>query len=210
MDRGFWQQHLCCDETIYKRACGYLLSYIWLVCHESDLQIAKQHGLLPDRVQWADWVALTRSFLDVIDYDKLAGVDRRYLYGELRLRRINWIYRLTGKGFIRGYLYGYNQYSVFLRNNFAWLAVAFLYTTVILSAMQVGLATDGLQHNSMFQNASSGFTVFSVLAPLIVIGVAACIVFILVLFNFYNTRSYKAKVEAYRRIPREKIGDPAI
>ena len=205
MDRGFWQQYLCRDEDVHKRACGYLLSYIWLVCHESDFRIAKSHGLLPDWVQWVDWVALTRSFLDVIDYDRLMGVDRRYLYGELRLGRINWIYRLTGRGFIRGYLYGYNQYSVFLRDNFAWLAVVFLYITVVLSAMQVGLATQRLNDHSMFQNASASFTIFAMLAPLIITSIAVYIIFVLFSFNFYKTLSYKAKVEAYRRTRQEKI-----
>lgn len=41
--------------------------------------------------------------------------------------------------------------------------------------MQTGLATDTLQQNEAFRRVSYGFTVFSIVAPLGVLGVAAVV-----------------------------------
>lgn len=59
----------------------------------------------------------------------------------------------------------WNQYSTFFQENFAWLAGTTVYSAVVLTAMQVGLATDALASNNAFQSASYGFTVFSSLGP---------------------------------------------
>jgi hypothetical protein len=60
--------------------------------------------------------------------------------------------------------------------------------------MQVGLATDTLQNNHAFQSASYGFTVFSILGPLIAVGLfllAFCYIFI---SNWAATVMYKKKM----------------
>jgi len=36
----FWKDNLYKDLVFYKRACGFLLSYSWLVCYHSDFLIA--------------------------------------------------------------------------------------------------------------------------------------------------------------------------
>jgi hypothetical protein len=46
---------------------------------------------------------------------------------------------------------------------------AIIYITIVLTAMQVGLASEELMHNRGFNRAAYGFTVFSILAPLIVL-----------------------------------------
>ncbi len=203
MDHDFWTKNLCSNQKDHKNACGLLLSYTWLVCYQSDLKIAKDHGLLPAWMTWTEWIAFTRTFFDAVDHESLNNFNERYQYGELRLGRINWIYRLTFRNFMRGYLYSYNRFSVFLSRNFAWLAVAFLYITVVLSAMQVGLSTDRLKGSSRFQDASYGFTVFSILAPLIVVAFAAFVLLVLVFYNVSKTLVYKKKVEKERSKPRQ-------
>jgi Co/Zn/Cd efflux system component len=75
----------------------------------------------------------------------------------------------------------WDQYSAFFRDNFAWLASATIYIIIVLTAMQVGLATESLARNDAFQSASYGFTVFSILGPLItaaLIILAFCCIFI--------------------------------
>ncbi len=201
MDHDFWTGNLCGNQKDHKNACGLLLSYTWLVRYQSDLKIAKDHGLLPSWMTWTDWVTFTCAFLDTVDYESLNNFNARYEYGELRLGRVNWIYRLTFRDFMRGYLYGYNRFSVFLTRNFAWLAVAFLYITVVLSAMQVGLATDQLKGSSRFQDASYGFTVFSILTPLIVVAFVSFVLLVLVFYNVSKTLIYKKKVEKERSQP---------
>lgn len=95
-------------------------------------------------------------------------IDKRFIYGELRLSRLNKIYFISQRPFFRGYMSHWHQYSSFFQDNFASLASGTIYIAVILTAMQVGLATNSLANNDAFQSASYGFTIFSILGPLIV------------------------------------------
>lgn len=71
-----------------------------------------------------------------------------------------------------------------------WLASSIDYVTVVLPAIQVGLATEALQNNGAFQSASYGFTVFSIVWPLAAAGlimVVSCYIFI---DNLITTRRH--------------------
>ena len=204
LDYEFWKNHICRDTNLYECACGFLLSYVWLVCSKSDLRKAQDAGLLGHEINWENWVPFTRSLLRAIDIQTLEQVNRRYYYGELRLSRLNWIYRLTSNHrnhvtLIRGYMYGYTKYSEVVQRNFAWVLVAFVYITIVLTAMQVGLATDRLGQSDMFQNASYGFTVFSILAPLIIVALLGLNLLSLSAFNIFATISFKRRTEKARR-----------
>lgn len=108
--------------------------------------------------------------LSHIDRSAPENVSERYQYGELRLSRLNWIDRFSSRwsnvrNFVRGYHQGPSWYSLFVKRNFGWLVVAFAYVAIVLSAMQVGLATDRLGNSDSFQKASYGFTVLSIVMP---------------------------------------------
>ncbi|KAH7115652.1 hypothetical protein EDB81DRAFT_600240, partial [Dactylonectria macrodidyma] len=99
--------------------------------------------------------------------------------GELRLSRLNKIYALSQTP--RGYMSRWNQYGTFFHDNFAWLASVTFYIVIVLTAMQVGLATESLARSDAFQSASYGFVVFSILGPLVaasLIMLAFCCIFI--------------------------------
>ncbi|MCJ1343048.1 hypothetical protein MMC31_001239 [Peltigera leucophlebia] len=198
LNSEFWAEHLCKDDALWQSARGFLLSYLWLVCSKNDLQIAQDKGLLPPKISWDSWVRFSSSILKFIDIASPESVDRRFLYGELRLNRLNWIYRIFSlphnpKNFILGYMSGYNRYSVFLERNFAWIIGAFVYVTIVLTAMQVGLATDRLKNNERFQDASYGFTVFAILSPILAFGILAILLIVLVFFHLWEALKHKKK-----------------
>jgi hypothetical protein len=179
----FWKDNLCTDVELHKSACGFLLSYAWLVCHESDFRIATELSLLPKGVEWQQWTTLIADFLSQIDLHSLKDVSDRYKYGELRLTRLNKIYRLlllSPKHLVYGYMSASTWYKSFFSRNFAWLLAVFAYMTIILSALQVGLATGVLQKSEAFQSASYGFTVASVVA----VAVSVFAIFLVWLFLF--------------------------
>lgn len=62
------------------------------------------------------------------------------------------------------------RHGGFFRDNFAWLASATVYIAIVLTAMQLGLATDALEENAFFHSASYGFTVFAIVGPLAAAG----------------------------------------
>jgi hypothetical protein len=204
LDYDYWNTHLCSDEDLHQSACGLLLSYAWLVCHNSDLVIAQETGLLSKDIPWSDWAQFLDIFLDNINLDTLSDVSKRYKYGELRLGRLNTIYRLVPPAYslrnlIRGYIAGSTWYNAFFRRHFKWALAMFAVLSVLLSALQVGLATSVLQNNHNFQRASYGLTV----AALVAVAASAVTVLVvwLVLFWYHLLSSwwYDRKIKHRRR-----------
>lgn len=169
LDYDYWNKHLCSDKDLFESACGLLLSYSWLVCHQSDLIIAQEIGLLSKDIAWPDWVEFLDAFLDNINLVTLSEVSKRYKYGELRLSRLNTIHRLfppahSLKNLSRGYRAKSTWSKAFLGRYFKWILAVFVVLSVLLSALQVGLATSVLQNNRDFQQASFSFTIAAVIA----------------------------------------------
>ncbi|KAI1266476.1 hypothetical protein F5Y18DRAFT_359162 [Xylariaceae sp. FL1019] len=189
-DPDFWSQHLLPDINLSRCARGFLFSYTALIAYQSDFDLAQEKGLLPKNLSWIGWKVLCREFLH--NHDP-AMVNPRYWYGELRLGRLNLIYRLR-KGFVlRGYskVAAHTIYVDLLRDNFAVLATVLGYVVIVLTSLQVGLGVDKLVEDTAFQNFSYGFTVFSIIAPLIA-GVGILLA-VLVMFvsNWIVTTKYE-------------------
>lgn len=187
------------EPDLFKCACGFIRSYAWLVRNESDFEIAKDIHLLSSYLEWPQWKALLDGFFEstgdpTLNFEK---VDKRYHFGELRLGRLDMIYRFAPqfrlRKLIQGYSQSYNQYGTFFERNFAWLITVFAYITIIIIAMTLGLTTDRLREDARFQNASYGFTVFSIVVPVIVVGVMVLLFVILFTNNFIATWVYLRK-----------------
>lgn len=146
---------------------GFLFSYAALVRHESDFALAREKRLLPGGVRWADWRRFVAELLRAEGHGRIYdSVVARFHYGELRLSRLNKL-QLLRTGGAAAYLPLWDRYADFFRDNFAWLAATTVYIAVVLTAMQVGLATEALLGDRAFQAVSYGFTVFSILGPLV-------------------------------------------
>ncbi|KAI5859497.1 hypothetical protein GGS23DRAFT_600419 [Durotheca rogersii] len=192
LDPNFWAAHIVRDRKLAECARGFLFSYTALVAYPSDFAIAREKGLLPEEVTWAAWQEFVGEMLQGHCY---ASINPRYWYGELRLSRLNLVYRLGMGSALRGYsrVAAHMVYADLLRDNFAALATVLGYVVIVLTAMQVGLGVERLQADEAFQNASYGFTVFSIIAPLVA---GACIfVGVLAIFasNWVATKHYEAR-----------------
>lgn len=202
LEPRFWSDYLSCKtpkedlgeckhRKIWKIALGFLFSYAALICHESDFFIAKEKHLLPTEVQWPAWKTFVEEILKTEHiYQK---IDARFIYGELRLSRLNKIYYLSQRPLLRGYMSHWHQYRTFFQDNFAWLASAIVYIAIVLNAMQVGLATKSLAGNDAFQSTSYGFTVFSILGPLVVTGLIILVFCYIFMNNWIVAVSYRRK-----------------
>ena len=169
-----WTSHICADAQLYECCIGFLLSYAWRIRHESDLVIAVDHGLLPKWLTWKAWVVFVSSFLGYLEANggHSKFVNKRYQYGELKLTRLNVVYRYAPEvPGLKGYISGYGQASMFFKRNFAWMGLGFLYLVAILTAMQVGLAAAPLRDNANFNWASYVFAVFCILLPVTIVAV---------------------------------------
>jgi len=216
LDPDFWEAHLLPDDELARCARGFLYSYTSLISYESDFRIAEEKGLIPRSLTWSAWKRLTREVLQEHD---MGLVNPRYWYGELRLGRLNKVYRLRMGYFFRGYskVSGHTVYSELVSDNFAALATILGYVVIVLTSLQVGLGTDKLVADTAFQNFSYGFTVFSILAPLI--AVVAIMIFILAMFvsdwrvtmKYQDQRFREMGVEAFwRKDPGKKMAPPLM
>ena len=181
LDAGFWKKHLSQNRPLRECAMGFLLSYAALIEHESDYWIARDVHLLPDEVTWQNWIALVEQLLQSRHFIR---INKRFIYGELRLNRLNIIYRFW-KGRMRGYLSSSTSYYAFFWDNLNLYITLFAYMSIALAAMQLGLTTRILEGNASFQNMSHAFAIFSLLVPLILI---ASILVVLAFLFFTNLR----------------------
>lgn len=185
---SFWIKTFCPNRVLFENAKGFLYSYIWLICSKSDFKIAHEQGLISDAIKWEQWALFSAAVVSSTNPENIGDINPRYIYGELRLSRLNLICRFCTRTFniitlIRGYDYGYHQYSTYLERNFAWVLTAFIYITVVLTAMQLGLATSELNGNTVFSRVSYAFTLFSILGPVATLIMGAIMVLLLAVFN---------------------------
>lgn len=190
LNQGFWQSNLKCPDecnqctetgpdnsmtscksSLRKVASGFLYTYACLISSESDFIIANKERLLPRRgdaeIEWADWKKLAQQLLKNHHRDK---VHHRFHRAELRLSRLNWIRRFIARSLFQSYIRGWSNYGDFFHDNITWLSTCVVFIALVLSAMSVGLNTDQLEHNPIFNRASYGFAVFAILSPLITSG----------------------------------------
>ena len=198
LDKDLWDQQVCSSAELRASADGFLKTYAFLVTYEVDFTIAKDLNLLPEGFTWPTWLQFVQDrLLPICHNSKLSTFAPRYTYGELRLSRINLLYRflpeLKFKYFFRGYHYGSQTYQTFLERNFAWLVVSFAYLALVLTAMQVGLATEQLQGSAAFNEASYGFTMFSIIVPLFAVVLQATMSLVVTIYQIKATLRHLQK-----------------
>ncbi len=77
-----WEKHLSKVKTSYEAAAGLLLSYLWLEPTKLDLKIAQERNLLPNTIAWQQWVGISRTTLQNLDFFNFRNINVRYRYGD--------------------------------------------------------------------------------------------------------------------------------
>jgi hypothetical protein len=163
-----------CWTNPRKVALGFLYTYACLISSESDFHVANEKRLLPCKeddkpIKWTDWKTLVRELLRM--HERAPNMMHpRFLRAELRLSRINTIHRFTRLPRFDPYLRGRHNYGSLFGDNLAWMAAATVFVALVLTAMQIGLATERLKDDAAFQQVSYGFTVFAILGPMCAFG----------------------------------------
>jgi len=231
LNPDFWSGHLKCAETncqsydlntpekkevdgafctgcrFRRVALGFLLSYTALIPYESDFHIAISSHLIPMGTDWQDWKELVKQILS--NKDIYLHIHPRFVYGELRLSRLNKWYRIRYLQIFRGYASGYNRYVDFLHDNFTALASITIYIVLVLTAMQVGLGTSQLQDDRTFNAVSYGFTVFAIVGPMVITAIIMAVVVVWFVVNVIATLRYKKqRLETLNLLPDTTAGKP--
>ncbi|KAI0872224.1 hypothetical protein GGS24DRAFT_508959 [Hypoxylon argillaceum] len=199
----FWEKEICDDEQLYRSAYGLLLSYTWLISYKSDHCIAAEIGLLPADVDYEAWTAFAVDISMGNKVGTLYPVNERYDYGELRLSRLNHLYRLGAAGFslwnlVSGFTSRSTRYPAFFQRNFGWVLAMFVYFTVLLSAVQVALATESLSGDGDFQNFSRGIALLSLAFIFAAVAIILLVWWFLFWFHLMSTIQYLKKIKAQK------------
>ena len=187
----FWEKYLVASPEIYCDAMGLLRSYMWLIGHDVDFLIAKDRHLIPEELTWREWRDVVQT---ILSQDKInhSIYPERYRYGELRLARVNAIYRfmpgVPNGSLIHGYFREYyTEYNTFFQRKFAWPVAFLAIITVVSSAMQVGLQTKPLDQNDQFQMGCYSFVVISLMMLIVLLIGGAALFFGLLIYNLVTT-----------------------
>jgi hypothetical protein len=197
LDYKFWVDHLCQSPKLQLLATGFLVSWIWLLRGEIDFDLALKLQLIPPELHWDGWVHFVESFSSTYDFNQTNLISRRYLYGELRISRLNHIYRvqnpLSFRSVVFAYGSGYISYTEFFTKNFSWIFVGFAYISVLLSALQVGLGTDHMGQSRLFQRFSLAITSISLVLPLFTLVLFAILFLVLFILHFLSGMTFYKK-----------------
>ncbi|KAH7907878.1 hypothetical protein BJ138DRAFT_1069699 [Hygrophoropsis aurantiaca] len=135
LDHEFFCTYISPNRTLFEEACGFLRTYTILVRHESDFHIAMDVGLLPRSITWEQWSMLAYHLSSI----QLSDANRRYVYGELRLHRLNLVHNIYRRK--PWYQNIYRDYYAWLSSQLRWLLIVFAYMSVLLGAMQVVMSS---------------------------------------------------------------------
>lgn len=200
LDYGFWGKELCENERLHGLASGFLLSWVWLVRSEVDFGIARKHGLMPGGLEWRHWCAFVEAL--TLNLNHTREINVRYRYGELRIDRLNQICRFiapeTFRDVVKGYYSGYLTYGNFFAENFAWLVTVFAFTSVLLSAFQVGAAVEKLESSSLFQNFAYSVAMSSIVSPFLLTFLAVLLFLVLFGYHLVETIMYQKEKRKLR------------
>ena len=150
----FWEAYLSVhcqstaeQKTLRRAVLGYLRTYVYLIKHESDFRIADDDNLqlVPQGItflEFCDFIALLENVLDT-------EVSGRYSYGEIRLTRLN----LYSKIFLGNFSFHrvQAQYSDYFATFYGPLLFVFGSFSVVLSAMQLGMAVESLDTTAQWR-----------------------------------------------------------
>ena len=205
LSHAFWTSYLLHDVDMYpekklmtQAALGLLRSYYYSIRHESDFRIAQQShlNLVPANISWKQWCDFSISF-DTIDNSEVAP---RYHYGKVQLSRLHWLVRIYLREL--NYYYIDGGYGESFTRYYGPLLFVFGVLSVLLSAMQVGMAVEQLQSRdwTAFWSVCRWFSVLSLLV------LAVVSLFLLLLFLVKSLDELMWAVRAqYQARPRSKI-----
>lgn len=161
----------CKDTDPSGFVVGFLRSYCCLIQFPVDLAIAKKSHLISKDVTWEQWTTVRKKILVETENSYF---NRRYEYGELRMNRLDIIYRLTGRGLT--YFTVHRTYKTYFAQYFSLFATVFAFVAIILTAMQVLVAIRGIPETLAVTSYR-----FSVA---VLVGVCLCFGYIFSIFLF--------------------------
>jgi hypothetical protein len=210
LNYDFWEAYICCEPQLHRAACGFLYSYCGLIRFAHDLQVAQEHHLVSADVDYRAWTEFARTILPNLNPKDPNVMDARFQYGELRLNRLNTIYRYSPHSFsvsniLQGFPDALTDSYVPYMDQYNRAVSTFGVMLIILSAFTLSLTAHSKNPDPDLQQAAYGFAIFvmSVCAALIVLFIVLPLISMFTtIYGFVVTRKRIVKTRRDEELPR--------
>jgi hypothetical protein len=208
LNYNFWEAHICCEPQLHRAACGLLYSYCGLIRFGHDLQVAQECRLVNVDLDYRAWTEFARSALPNLNSKDPNTMDTRFQYGELRINRLDTLYRyspykFSGSSIFQGFPHALTESYVPYMDQYNNAVSAFGVIVIVLSAFNLSLSAHSPGPD--LQQAAYGFAIFAMILCAALIGLFIVLPLISLLMTIYGsilTRKRLAKTREDEERPR--------
>jgi len=194
LSHDFWVFYFSHSSTLspskrilLESSLGFLRSYFYLIKHESDFRLALENHLIPPATSFEAYCKFIGNF--ALLQDNL--VSPRFRFGELRLTRLNFWSKVFLGQFKFEEVAG--QYEEYFARFYGPLLFVFALFSVLLSAMQLGLATESHPDPGRAWSHFSTISRWSAVAILFIVASSGLGLFLLLLYMIFSELTYAVR-----------------
>ena len=210
LNYDFWENHISCEPQLHRAACGLLYSYCGLIRFGHDLQVAQENHLINTNFDYRAWTEFTRTIVSTLDPHDSNTMEKRFRYGELRLNRLDTVYRYSPQDFsvssmLQGFPHALTESYVPYMDQYNNAVSAFGIIVIILSAFNLSLSAHSKNPDPDLQQAAYGFAIFAMTLCALLIGLFIVLPLISLLVTVYGsilTRKRLSKIREVEEQPR--------
>jgi len=209
LNYDFWEDHISCEPRLHRAACGLLYSYCGLIRFGHDLRLAQENNLINSDLDYRAWTQFTRTILSMLDPDDFNTMEKRFRYGELRLNRLDTIYRYSPQEFsvsnmLQGFPHALNESYVPYMDQYNNAVSAFGVIVIILSAFNLSLSAHSKSPDPDLQQAAYGFAIFAIILCALVTALFIVLPLIFLLLTIYGSMLTRKRLSKRREVEEQQ------
>ncbi|EXA28593.1 hypothetical protein FOVG_19810 [Fusarium oxysporum f. sp. pisi HDV247] len=200
LNYDFWEANISCDPQLHRAACGLLYSYCGLIRFGHDLRVAQESRLINENLDYRAWSEFARIILPNLNPKDSNIMDKRFQYGELRLNRLDTIYRYSPYKFsissiLQGFPHALTESYVPYMDQYNNAVSAFGIIVIILSAFNLSLASHSKSPDPDLQQAAYGFSIFAMILCAALTGLFIVLPLVSSLATIYGSFAIRRRLE---------------
>lgn len=210
LNYDFWEAYISREPQLHRAACWLLYSYCGLIRFGHDLQVAKDCHLVNMNLDYRAWTEFARTILLNVNPNDSNNMDTRFQYGELRLNRLDTLYRyspyrISVSSILQGFPHALAESYVPYMDQYNNAVSAFGVIFIALSAFNLSLLARPESPYLHLQQAAYGFALFAMILCATIIGLFIVLPLISLLVTIYGsitTRKQLTKMRKEEELPR--------
>lgn len=208
LNYDFWEKHISRQPQLHRAASGLLYSYCGLIRFRHDLQMAQEYRLINTNVDYRAWTEFTRAVLSSLDPNDMETMEKRFRYGELRLNRLDTIYRYSPQEFsvssmLQGFPHALSESYVPYMDQYNNAVSAFGVIVIILSAFNLSLSAHSKNPDPDLQQAAYGFAIFAITLCALLTGLFIVLPIIFSLMTVYGSLLTRKRLHKRQEVEEE-------